>query len=106
MEGAWVKEVVVHVVVVGLWVEVVVVVGEINVGYCGSGGGGRGVRWRVEEVVGNEGVRSVVVKDLTVGLVGARGGGVLISGEHYGRRVTPFVVQHVSLCCGSFEILK
>ena len=47
-------------------------------------------------MVGDERVGRVVVEDLTVGLVGARGGAVFISGEHYRGRVPPFIVQHVS----------
>lgn len=104
VEGAWVEEgvvVVVHVVVVGLGVEVVVVVGEIH---GGGGGGGGGVRWRVEEVVGDERVGGVVVEDLAVGLVGGRGGVVLVSGEHYRRGVPPFVVQHVSTVVGVLRV--
>lgn len=82
MEGAWVEEgvvvVVVEVVVVRLGVEVVVVVvGEVDGGGGGSGDGG--VSWRVQKVVGDEGVRGVVVEDLTVGLVGSSGCGLLVS---------------------------
>ena len=88
MEGPWVEESVVDV-VVGLRAEVVVreVDGVVCVCVCVCGvvGGGCGRPGPMQEVVGQQGVRGVVVEDLAVGLVGGRGGAaVFVSRKHYG----------------------
>ena len=85
VEGPWVEESV----VVGLRAEVVVreVDGVVCVCVCVCGvvGGGCGRPGPMQEVVGQQGVRGVVVEDLAVGLVGGRGGAaVFVSRKHYG----------------------